>query len=151
MALAQELQEALGRIEGIEDEDAWTDEEVAAFLEEHPMVRALLFEGFELEEIMEAMEAGLTKLSERAEGNPGNNPFRTAPLHDTSSAGKGGGDRPNGRKKTGECTCGCSNYVCTCNCDGGMRTVDMTKYYKSGRKAAYMAHWRKNHGKEHSK
>jgi len=157
MALAEDIQGALTQLEeGVSkadtsaNDDALTDEELAAFLEEHPMVRTLLFEGFDFEEIMEAMDAGLMKLAERAEGNPGNNPFRTAPLHDTSSAGKGGGKRPNGRKKTGECTCGCSNYVCKCNCDDGMRTIDMTDYYSSGRKAAYMSHWRKNHGKEHS-
>lgn len=151
MTLAAELREALDRVDGKVEHDVWTDEELAAFLEEHPMIRTLLFEGFDLDEIMEAMDAGLMALAERSEGNPGNDPFSTSPLHDTTSAGKGGGDRPNGRDRTGECTgCSCSNYVCTCTCDGKDRTIDMTKYYKRGKKA-YMAHWRTHHGKEHSR
>lgn len=87
------------------------------------------------------------------QGNPGNDPFKTEPLHATNSAGIGGG-RPNPRTRTGECdSCSCENYVCTCDCthpETGKKytkTVDMTSY--KNKKKRYMKHWRQNHGKVH--
>lgn len=173
MGLASELQEAVDSIpeeiptepkaEGTEEEP-WTDEEMAAFLEDHPMVMVLLAEDFGLDEIMEAMEAGMATLTEKGTGpkkgggggNPGNDPFATEPLHGTSSAGIGGGKK-NPRKRTGECpkgSCSCSGGVCTCQCKSlktgksYTKKIDMSGYY-AGKKADYMAHWRVNHGPVH--
>lgn len=178
MGLADQLQEAVDSIPETfetQDEDVWTDEEMAAFLEDHPMISTLLFEGFELDEIMEAMDAGLMVLVEKGKGpnkgggggNKGNDPFSTQSLHKTNSAGQGGGkpimgvEKGNPRVRTGECQdCSCSSGVCTCTCrrkdkDGNLtnrtytRTINMSSYYSSGRKAKYMDHWRQNHGPEH--
>jgi hypothetical protein len=168
MGLAEQLQEAVNSIPEnfeVHGEDVWTDEEMAAFLEAHPMIATLLFEGFEIDEIMEAMDAGMMALAEA--GNPGNDPFSTQPLHKTNSAGQGGGnpimgvEKGNPRVRTGECVnCSCSGGVCTCTCKrkdskGKLtsrtytRTINMSNYYSSGRKAKYMKHWRANHGPEH--
>ena len=167
MGLASELQEAVDSIPEDVAEGAaepWTDEEMASFLEDHPMVMALLAEGFDLDEVMEAMDAGLMALTEKGagpgksgkSGNPGNDPFATAPLHGTSSAGIGGGKK-NPRSATGECpkgSCSCSNYKCTCKCKSlktgkaYTKKIDMTKYY-TGAKYKYMDHWRVNHGPKH--
>jgi len=159
--LIEELQKAVENIEVEQNTDLWTDEEVAAFLEEHPMITVLLSEGFDFDEIMEAMDAGMMQLVEKGkgpgkgrDGNPGNDPFATAPLHGTSSAGIGGGKK-NPRSRTGECSnCKCKKYVCKCTCKkkgGGTytRTINMKGYYGSGRKAKYMDHWRVNHGPVH--
>jgi len=164
MGLAEELQEAVNSLPGGDPVDVipWTDEEMEAFLEDHPMVSVLVSEGFEPEEVIEALDAGMMQLVEKGKGpgkggvggNPGNDPFSTAPLHPTSSHGVGGGSSATKRTKpytrTGECVnCSCSNGVCECTCNGKPRTIDMSSYYSSGRKAKYMAHWRKNHGPAH--
>jgi len=167
MGLVDELQEAVDSIDAApqaEDNNNWTDEEMAAFLEAHPQIAMLVAEGFDTDEVMEALDIGMMQLVEKGSGptkgggggNPGNDPFATAPLHDTNSAGQGGGnpqgdvEKGNGRSRTGECTgCSCSSGKCTCTCNGKKRVIDMTDYYSSGRKAKYMKHWRVNHGPDH--
>jgi len=156
--LSSELKEALDDPGFVA---AMSDEELEVFFEDHPEIFDLVLdEDMEVNEAIEYLgelkvpkphqvgRSGLATNKNLQHGNPGNDPFRTAPLHATSSAGKGGGSRPNPRTKTGECkNCKCKNYVCTCTCNGSKRTIDMTAY--KARKKDYMGHWRKNHGPKH--
>jgi len=157
--LSSELKEALDDPGFIA---ALSDEELEVFVEDHPEIFDLVLdEGMDVNDAIEYLgelkvpkphevgRAGLATNKNLRQGNPGNDPFKTQPLHATSSAGKGGGSRAgNPRSKTGECkNCTCRDYECTCTCNGKERVINM-KAYKS-RKKNYMADWRKNHGPKH--
>jgi hypothetical protein len=110
------------------DEMAWTSEELADFMAEHE-------DWFE--------ECPLTEA-----GN--HDPFQHgALLHNVPQAAS---KRPNGRSKTGACTCtsaGKYKQSCKCKLKSGKistRIIDMSTYYASGKKAAYMRKWREVHG-----
>ncbi len=118
--------------EAVLDLDEWSEEELAAFLDENED----WFE--ECEEIAEG---------DLHEGP--HSPFVNGPtLHDVG-AGRSG---TNGRSQVNKCKCksaGKYKQRCTCTGKSGKKTtrlVNMTKYYASGRKRKYMKKWRKIHG-----
>ena len=169
MMLSRELSEAIASPTDAE----WSDAELEAFIDDNPDVFDMVIEGITLDDAIDLMLTGTTveealELLEKGHpdfkksaggrfagsggGNPGNDPFSTQPLHDTSAAGSGGG-RPNGRVRTGRIPkggCKCHNYVCVCKKrDGGKVTIDMSSY--KAKKKVYMERWRATHAKVHAK
>lgn len=152
-SLAEELREA---VDTLNTESVMVSDELAIFLMDNPIIIEAIEEDNEadvmefLDELCEAIgELPTDEQIMEATGKK-HDPFKRKSSLTTDAAIYGD---PNPRGNVDNWECSCKNYKCTCkNTDtGGTKTVNMSKYYASGKKAKYMDSWREITSKQKKK